>query len=191
MRLLFHIRPLIPFLLALFSACSKNTSERESYTRLISAFEEAERAENVAFEKLVFRSAETPPPPGSTMAYKVMLRDQLDRPWVFLAGKSAAKHGAVAVYRIYNLFGVDTPETHYKKLSINGVEIDGIVQRHYPEAGPLRTEHFFLSPSSLEYIAQNHALSWLVANHSVLNQQFRITQAAPAGLTKLENGIDW
>ena len=175
---------------ALLLSCQKKPTP---YSRLIEKFREAESAENAAFSQLAFRPVSKSFPPSIT--YKVTLEDQLGRLWLFKAGSSTAMDGAVIVYRVSNLFGYDTPEIHYKKLTLNGEEVEGTIQRVIPNIGPLESFPLTALPSpAKDYLARSHVISYLLANHHVHAEQFLVLSQdgkTPSNLLRIDNSVDW
>ena len=106
---------------------------------LIRKFHQLEALEEQGFERLIFGIS--PTKLSRSMNFKLVLRDQLGRDWLFKAGKSAAADGAVAVHRIFHLFGLETPEIHYKTLRINDEQVEGTLQKLVPNRGTLQSLH--------------------------------------------------
>jgi len=127
--------------------------------------------------------------------YKIVLRDQLGEDWLFKAGKLAGIDGAVSIYRLYLLTGVETPETHYATFNINGESVSGSLQRFY-NIHPKKKlfSYLTLNQASKEYLAKNHALSWLGLNYHVYHRNFiLLAQPLPGGLDilRVDNSVMW
>jgi hypothetical protein len=166
----------------------------EVYEQLIRKYEEAERLENEVFDRLVFTPSKTVKL-NSSMRFKFVVEDQLGRSWLYKGGKETSD-GAVAVYRIYKMFGLDTPEIHYKTFTVNGEDIEGTVQKFVPNVGNLRVELYsILNQTTLDDLAKNHVMSWLIANYHVHARQFILTSRKgslpPDGILRIDNGLEW
>src|SRR5438105_874953 len=116
------------FLVILISlvACTERSSSvatNSIYEKLIQKFDENRSLEDRAFDQLVFTPSETKA--NHSLNFKFVVKDQLEREWLFKAGPAASVDGAVAVYNVYRMFGLETPEIHYKTFRINGHEVRG------------------------------------------------------------------
>ena len=101
----------------LFPPSELSAAEKSPMEALRKANAETEKLRDEVFNKLVFRLVESNPLKSKN--FKLLVKDQLGRDWIFKAGESAAEDGAVAVYRLFRLFGLETPEIHYKAFKIN------------------------------------------------------------------------
>lgn len=172
-----------------------SVTKKENYQPLIEKFRESEHLEKTAFAQLVFTFS--PQQLKQSMVFKFVVRDQLGRDWLFKGGDNSGSDGAVLIYRIYKLFGLETPEVHKKDFILNGKKISGSVQRLVPNLGNLHQAYpnFSQLPATAhEYLAKNHILSWLMANHQTYGRQFLITTndgKTASGITRIDNGVEW
>jgi len=187
---------LIVFLSFFFGSCL--TEDKKIYEPLIEKFEAYEKLEQENFQKLTFTLSEKQFQKSVTL--KIILNDQLGRSWMFKGNEnieSSSSDGAVAAYRIYNLFGLNVPETHYLTISVNGKKVPGHIQLFIPNIGTFEKNEVFYSMSSLEqsHVAKNHLLSWLIANHHVHQGQFLVSSGNHAStsnrLFRVDNSIQW
>lgn len=153
-------------------------------------FERFERLQKDYMSRLRFRLSEKQL--KKSMAYKVVLLDQFDDSWLFKAGIASSMDGAISIYRLGEYLGVPTPEMHYLTLNLNGENVTGSVQRLLKTKAdyiPLN----LLGPKSHQYMAQQHALSWLTTNHHVHPGQF-IYPDIPEddiGIQRIDNSVNW
>jgi hypothetical protein len=93
------------------------------------------------------------------------------------------------------MFGVETPEIHYKTLKLNTEEVTGSLQLVYPhsDAPKMFTEYSKLNQESLEYFARNHVLSWLTANNNVHPGQFLhvYNENGEVRILRIDNCVQW
>lgn len=158
----------------------------------VAAFNDLEKSENALFDQLVFTLS--PKQINSSRAYKFVLRDQLGRDWLFKSGPASSADGAMAVYRVSRLLGIESPEMHYKKFVVNGSTIYGSLQRVAENVEPFNGDWGLLSEKAKDYVLQNQLLSWLVVNHHIHNEQFLISKNPSKNqneLTKIDNSINW
>lgn len=177
----------------LLCACTRSVPS-STYGALRESFARYEAEEGRYFDRLVFSVA--PRIFSKSNTYKVLLLDQHGDEWLFKASANGASDGIVAVYRVMNLFGLDSPEVHYKTLVFNGEPLEGTVQRFVKNRGGLsNTLLQKLKPATATYLAKSHVISWLLANHQVHYDQFLVlgpSGSAPAtGILRIDNSINW
>jgi len=136
--------------------------------------------------------------PGS-LTLKLVLRDQLDRDWIFKLGQHALD-GATAYSKLAALTGVTTPFCAPATLPINGAAQAGQIQPLVENLGTLR-ELFPLSafpadrltPRAWDDLVRNHALSWIGLNHHVHVNQFLLTGTTERveGVMRIDNAVAW
>lgn len=165
------------------------------YKELIESFKEQEELEKRNFERLVFKVS--PKKVKPSLSFKFILVDQLGREWMFKTSASGApSDGAVAIYRVFKLFGLETPEIHIKTLTINGEPLSGTVQRMItPNLGGLNDTYIMqLSPEGQAYLAKTNLLSWMTANHHIHPQQYLVLPdqtGKPNSVMRIDNSIEW
>ncbi len=157
----------------------------DTYTRLIQIYEEWSKLEDETFEMLSFKLS---PIQISLQGYnpKLILEDNLGRKWIFKPKHRKTEESgywrnytqaqiAVVVYKVYKIFGLQTPRIHFTTLNINGKQISGTIQRFIPNIGTLskRPPHK-LSPKALNYILKSHTIDWLLANYDSSPQNFLV-----------------
>lgn len=130
-----------------------------------------------------------------SMSYKFVVRDQFGQDWLFKTGDYASHDGAMIIYRLFTLMGLETPEMHYATFKVDGEELTGSLQKILPlKEGKSRFQYFKLNDVSRDYIARNHALSWLALNHHVHHQQFiYLKEPLASGLEieRVDNSVMW
>ena len=173
-------------------------SNEIDYARLIKIYNEWSKLENETFEMLSFKPSLTQLIKEGTRL-KLMLEDNLGKKWMFkpdFLKKQGPKYAqgeiATIVYRVYKLFGVDTPRTHFITLNINDKEIFGGMQEYIPNKGTLRKHTpAGLSPEALNYLLKSQVLDWLLANHDTSRKHFLITsltsQNKPKKIIRIDN----
>ncbi|MDD5574811.1 MAG: hypothetical protein PHH75_06500, partial [Candidatus Omnitrophica bacterium] len=204
----------------------------DCYDDLIKTYETCLELEQEVFSQLTFRLSENQSRQGHTL--KLVLKDQLDRPWLFKFLGVAEKHGkdygsknvadllsaasryatieyappelekkylawafyrdlsqlkdaspeekeaflqwefknavdgnatAVDAYRIFLLFGINSPEIHFIALKINDTWAVGTIQRLMPSKGSLEEVPAAALPESqAEFLLKAHVFHWLLAN---------------------------
>ena len=164
-----------------------------TYAPLIEAFNRYETEEARYFERLVFTVS--PKVFSNSNTFKVLLRDQTGEEWLFKSSENGASDGIVLVYRIMNLFGMDSPEAHYKTISFNGQMVAGTVQRFIPNRGgiPIWVMRRLKGDPAF-YMAKNHVMSWLLANHQVHPDQFLVLPKEPGPvreILRIDNSVNW
>ena len=103
---------------------------------------------------MVFTLSEFQIKKGETL--KLILEDQLGRKWIFKSAESDYLGSRIA-YLLYKLFGLNTPEVHYKIFNINGKFIRGNIQRFIPNQGTLEgVELSGLPENCLNYLLKTH-----------------------------------
>ena len=165
-------------------------AEEFNYKNFVQQFNALEKVNNENFNGLKFTYSDNQIKHSAT--YKIVVRDQFNQDWLFKSGPHSSKDGAVAIYRLFLLFGVPTPEIHYKTFLINGETVDGSLQKVYgvkPTQPPLT----LISQKGQMYIAKNHALAWLTLNHHTHPKQF-IYLANPVNgldILRIDNSVNW
>lgn len=134
---------------------------KREYEKLIQLYVEYSRIENNIFKKLNFKLARKQIlNKGGNL--KLTLEDNLGGKWIFkLNGKEKSK----AIYHLYKLFGLETPETHNISFILNGKQIEGSIQRYVVNETGLGNHPFQkLSNDSLNYLLKSHVIDWLTRN---------------------------
>lgn len=181
------------FLINLFSLClyaSEKAPRKSDYDLLKRTFSTFENASNENFNRLVFELSSEQI--KKSVTFKYVLKDQLGRKWFFKAGPHSSKDGAIAIYRLFQLIGLDTPEIHEKELVINGEKILGSLQRIYDmKDRPYQFSE--LNTYSLQYIVKNHAMAYLALNSHTHPKQFILLTSSPGPLQvmRIDNSVTW
>ncbi len=116
---------------------------------------------------------------------KLTLEDNLGKIWVFKPDYVDRQKpsclpyikgvNAVVVYRIYKLFGLQTPRIRFVTLNINGKEISGSIQEFIPITNKLSKDFpEQLSSEALDYLLKSQVLDWLCANHDTHRENFLV-----------------
>ncbi len=134
---------------------------QNEYEKLIKLYTKYLQTEEDVFKKLTFKlSQEQLLKKGSNL--KFTLEDNLGRKWIFKPYR--AKESA-AVYHLYRLFGIETPEVHYINFALNGKQITGSIQRYViSKAGLENYSLQRLSIKSLNYLLKSHVVDWFINN---------------------------
>lgn len=148
----------------------KEENNKDTYARLIQIYEKWLKLENETFRMLAFKLS---PIQLVKKGYrpKLTLEDNLGKKWIFKALEGENRYhtkGAIdtVVYRIYKLFGLETPETHPIILNINGKDVYGSIQRYISNKGALSNHDICnLSKDCFNYSIKAHILYWLLANY--------------------------
>lgn len=169
---------------------SANELKSADYKQLIKKYQEVEKLQNENFKNLIFELS--PDQIKKSVSFKFVFQDQLGRKWLFKSGPHSSKDGAIAIYRLFMLLGVDTPEIHEKEITLNGEKITGSFQRLY-EIKDRPFQYSELNPKSLEYIAKNHALAYLALNSHTHSKQFILLENEVNGLQvmRIDNSVTW
>ncbi len=134
---------------------------KKEYGNLIQLYTKCLQTEEDIFKKLTFKlSQQQLLKKGSNL--KITLEDNLGKKWIF---KPHGGEKSAVVYRLYKLFGIETPEAHYINFTLNGKRIAGSIQKYIVSKGGL--EHYplqRLSIKSLNYLLKSHAIDWLIKN---------------------------
>lgn len=161
---------------------------------MISLQREHEELEQKVFDRLVFTLSKSSLP--GTFNYKFIVQDQLDREWMFkTTGLGEIADGEIAIYNLYRMFGVSTPEIHTKTFNVNGTQLSGTLQRLLvPNMGALTEGHMrHLGEQGRTSLAKLHALAWLSANHHVHPRQFLVIgeDNKPRDVIRIDNSVEW
>jgi len=232
----------------------------DCYDDLIKTYETCLELEQEVFSQLTFRLSENQSRQGHTL--KLVLKDQLDRPWLFKFLGVAEKHGkdygsknvadllsaasryatieyappelekkylawafyrdlsqlkdaspeekeaflqwefknavdgnatAVDAYRIFLLFGINSPEIHFIALKINDTWAVGTIQRLMPSKGSLEEVPAAALPESqAEFLLKAHVFHWLLANLDTSGDHFLLTKDSgdgDQGIAIIDNSI--
>ncbi|NLE91004.1 MAG: hypothetical protein GX598_00445 [Elusimicrobia bacterium] len=176
-----------------------------AYRDLYAVFQEYLSAEDGLFKTLSLRIDQT----GRWLTWgqsaKIVLSDPLGRRWIFKPCLLQDKRGftsflsctekfsAVAIYRIYKLFGVATPRVGVINLRVNGKVLSGSLQEYVPNEGVLRAEYFpYFSPEACAYLQKSYALDWIFANVDFNLTNFLVVSykdgLSPHYIMRLDNG---
>jgi len=101
--------------------------------------------------------------------------------WEF---KNAVDGNATAVdaYRIFLLFGINSPEIHFIALKINDTWAIGTIQRFMPSKGSLEeVPPATLPESQAEFLLRTHVFHWLLANLDTSGDHFLRTKDSSDG----------
>ena len=161
-----------------FQAVAKppKNPEEGPYQKLIRLYSECIRLEEAIFSKLSFElSPDQFVKTGSNL--KLTLLDNFGRPWIFkpTPPESSKEYRAIAGYRIYKLFGLNSPETHAITLTLNGKTEKGSIQRyveHLP--GHSGFTEYKLAPGVVDYLLKAQTLDWLLKNYDTNFENFII-----------------
>ena len=167
------------------------SEETKLIEQLINKYNEMSLAEDRLFGSLVFSKFNGKQ--LSSRSYKMILVDQLGRKWLFKGGEASSMDGAVAVYKIYSLFGQETPEIHSVKLMINEEEVEGSLQKFVDGSENFKGEWGSLSDENRQYILNDHLLSYLTTNHHVFVGQYIVKNKSDNKLNiyRVDNSINW
>ena len=148
------------------------------YTDLIKTYKEFVTVENNVFEKLVFTPSDFQFKKGTRL--KLILEDQFGRKWIFKPGN--VEQRSMVVYRLFMLFGLESPETHIVSFIINGKQISGSMQMFITHKGTLdQVAPNSLSKEALSYLLKEHVLTWLIANYDAQPVNFLVISSAEKG----------
>jgi hypothetical protein len=112
--------------------------------------------------------------------------------WEF---KNAVDGNATAVdaYRIFLLFGINSPEIHFIALRINDTWAVGTIQRFIPSKGSLEdVPPATLPESQAEFLLKAHVFHWLAANLDTSGDHFLLTKGSGDGdqrIAVIDNSI--
>jgi hypothetical protein len=157
--------------------------EEGQYQKLIKLYSECIQLEDTVFNKLNFKlSSGQLVKTGSHV--KLTLSDNFGRPWIFKPSDpgSSDEYRATVGYRIYKLFGLDTPETHAITLTLNNKPVKGAIQkyvdalpglsgfREYAQDGPavqneITDYKLKLGPEAVSYLLKAQILDWLLKSY--------------------------
>lgn len=123
---------------------TKVTDELSPYwSKYLAKLKESEELELTNFRKLRFKPSATIKL-NDSMTYKIVLEDQLGRPWLYKKGPEQT-HGPISVHRFYRRIGLfNTPPIYPIDLEINGTNYLGTIQRFIPNSTNLHS----VSPGS-------------------------------------------
>jgi len=192
MRLIFILIAFFSFSLQA-AAKSPENPEEKPYQKLIQLYTECIQSEDAIFNKLSFElSSDQLINTGSHL--KLTLSDNFGRTWIFKPCDAGSfdEYRASVGYRIYKLFGLDSPETHPITLTLNGKTEKGSIQRYvealpglsgfreYAQSGPAAqneiTEHKLkLAPEAVSYLVKAQILDWLLKSYDGRFDNFIIT----------------
>lgn len=198
-------RYLLLFLILLFSLLITHKiflyeikNNKDTYAQLIKIYKEWLNTENEAFKILSFKLSSTQQAKEGQRA-KFTLEDNLGRKWIFKPDTeregiyNSFRRGeiAVVVYRIYKLFGLQTPRIHYATLNVNGKKIPGSIQEFVPCIATLsKYQPEQLSSDALNYLLKTHALDWLLANYDSSPGNFLVLscgEGKPDKIMRIDN----
>lgn len=172
------------------STLEKFENSKEPYGNIIRKFNQLENLSQKNFERLVFkrssfqfRDAKSP---------KFILEDQFSRRWLFKMEEVGAD-GALAIQKLYTIFGLYTPDVFRVTLNINGIPTKGYIQVFHKTKGTLYENSLYsLNENDTNYLAQAHLLDWLAANHHVHPGQFIvIKQKQGSSISHIDNSVEW
>jgi hypothetical protein len=191
MRLIFLLAAFISFSLQAVAKPPKST-EDGPYHKLIQLYSECMQLEDALFSRLSFElSSEQLIKTGSHL--KLTLLDNFGKPWIFKPAYSGSFNESreTAGYRIYKLFGLDSPETHVITLTLNGKIEKGTIQRYVEHQPGLSgfmeygidglqpeneiTNHKLkLAPEAISYLLKAQTLDWLLKSYDARFDNFII-----------------
>ncbi len=182
------------------STLYKIKTKENSYTQLIEAYKEWLSLGKKMSTLLSFKlSSEQPAKEGQRA--KLILEDNIGRKWLFkpdyIEGEKILNpvvrgKNAVAVYRIYKLFNIQTPRIIFLTVNINGKRMSGSIQQFIATISTL-SEYppSQISPCALDYILKTNVLDWLLANHNSSPLHFLVLSTdnygKPNELTRVDN----
>lgn len=174
--LIFFIITTLYFPFQAFAKSPENT-DSEQYQKLIDLYSECIKLEESNFSKLTFEVSSDQPVKAGTKL-KLILLDNFGRPWMFKPRmfENNKEYRATVGYRIYKLFGLNSPETHVVRLKLNGKEVTGGIQRYIdnlPEQIDLAKGA--LSPNAVRFLMKAQVLDWLVRDYDTKFDNFLIT----------------
>jgi len=148
-------------MLLLFLLIFRKAHPQNEYEKLIQLYTKYLRIEEDVFKKLDFKlSQEQLLKKGTNL--KITFEDNLGGKWIF---KPYRGKESTAVYHLYKLFGIETPESHCLNFTLNGKRIIGSIQKYAISQKGL--EHYSLqklSIKSLNYLLKSHVIDWLINN---------------------------
>lgn len=144
----------------------------KEYALLIETYKEWLELEGSVFKKLSFKLSSSQMVKTGFNA-KFIIEDNIGRKWLFkpdfLDYKSIGRikgKVSVLVYRLYKLFGLESPQIHFLTLNINDEEISGSLQEFVDSAGNLSLiPPKKLGPKAIDYLLKSHVIDWLLANY--------------------------
>ena len=159
----------------------------DMYAKSMEGYREWMDLEENIFRMLVFKPSSFQLNKGTNL--KLILDDQFGRKWIFKPADRDQAGNLVAVYRLYSLFGLVTPETHIKTLNINGKETSGSVQLFVDSLGTLvdrNTRPDDLTEKAANYLLRTHVLTWICADYDATPSNFLITAIKEEKVDTLE-----
>ena len=168
------------------------------YRRLIRLYTEYFRLEDEDFAALRFTLAPKQLVLGGSNL-KLTLVDDRGRPWMFKPARAEniKAFRETASYRIFTLFGVDTPETHVAHLTLNGHPVSGSLQRYVQTvSGPKQKvttpvlDLGALAPPGIAYMLKAQVLDWLLQSRDATLSQFIDVSCDAGGKIDGVNRID-
>ncbi len=145
-------------------------TNNNAYAQLIQVYKECLKLENETFKMLTFKFSSIQ---LAKRGYRpnLTMEDNLGKKWIFKALEERNPYytkGVIdtVVYRVYKLFGIETPEIHPISLNINGKDIYGSIQRYISNKGIMCGHDISnLSQDCFNYSIKAHVLYWLLANY--------------------------
>jgi hypothetical protein len=102
MAMKFRISEKAILVISLFAYLPSYSFNKKIYSNVINKYDELHALEDKVFNKLIF--VMSPKQISLSMNYKLMLRDQLGRDWLFKANlTNLAEDGPIAVYRWFKM----------------------------------------------------------------------------------------
>ena len=137
-----------------------NTSKNYKYS--YESYKKVVDIENENFSKSNFTLVENSE--GLKIGH-FLLRDNFGGLWLFKRSDSERILNGVIGYRLFKLFGCETPEAH-TTLLIRGESIYGYIQRFIPDVEMLKLEDIdLLSVEQIEYLILQEILDWLFVSN--------------------------
>ena len=184
---------LFVFFLGLFLVSCSQNNDMKLLDELLAKHRNLLALKRVNFELLIFRLSPFQFK-NNTRNLKLILNDQLGRKWLFKFGPSS-KDGAIAIYELYTLLGIFTPEVHTAVINLNGRPQAGTLQPFVENQGTFDKFSFQeVNVNIQNYLAQNHLLSWVAANSHVQTRQFILSgdiEGKPDKVARIDNAVEW
>jgi hypothetical protein len=175
LQLLFILAVAFSFCLQAIAQTPKDP-DALAYQKLIQLYLECVRLEDANISKLTFELApQQLIKSGSKL--KLTLEDNFGRAWIFKPAmfNSGKEYRATVAYRVYKLFGLNSPEMHVIRLMLNGKEVTGSIQRYWDNVTP---QYDFpegkVGPGAVRFLLKAQVLDWLLRDYDTRFENFLI-----------------
>lgn len=150
---------------------------------LTEKFQTSLKLEQESFQRLKFTASEKKL--HQSLSFKLILKDQRGQEWLF---KDTATDGSVAIYKLYTLLGLPTPEIFPFEFTLNKTVVKGSLQRFIPNSHDFDGKYGSLSAANLNYLLYSHLISWIGLNHHVHKDQFIVDDK---NIYRIDNSVSF